>query len=191
MIYFHDTFFLKLALTNNHHHHYHPYSSQNGDGERESITGQFKKTWGVWFSLHHLEESSMASLATPIGLSHGPLTPRCHPPNLGGEPRRIGASYGLNLRQTKDLDWLNGTFGATFQAPLLRVLRDETRRLLHRSRGLKDKLVSRWCQVVPKWAGFFEVVVATHRFFGIFHPENWGKMNPFWLIFFKWVESTN
>ena len=123
--------------------------------ERESITGQFKKTWGVWFSLHHLEESSMASLATPIGLSHGPLTPRCHPPNLGGEPRRIGASYGLNLRQTKDLDWLNGTFGATFQAPLLRVLRDETRRLLHRSRGLKDKLVSRWCQVVPGVGSFF------------------------------------
>ena len=23
-----------------------------------------------------------------------------------------------------------------------------------------------------------------------FHPENWGK-NPFWLIFFKWVETTN
>ena len=23
------------------------------------------------------------------------------------------------------------------------------------------------------------------------HPENWGKMNPIWLIFFRWVETTN
>jgi len=41
-----------------------------------------------------------------------------------------------------DLDWLNSTFGATHQAPLLRVLRDETRRMLHRSRGLKEKLAT-------------------------------------------------
>ena len=160
--------------------------------ERERVSPVSSKKHGG-FGFPYTTWKNHRWLASPLTLvlSHGPLTPRCHPPNLGGEPRRIGASYGLNLRQTKDLDWLNGTFGATFQAPLLRVLRDETRRLLHRSRGLKDKLVSRWCQVVPKWAGFFEVVVATHRFFGIFHPENWGKMNPFWLIFFKWVESTN
>ena len=24
-----------------------------------------------------------------------------------------------------------------------------------------------------------------------FHPENWGKMNPFWRIFCRWVETTD
>ena len=29
------------------------------------------------------------------------------------------------------------------------------------------------------------------KYFWNFHPENLGKMNPFLLIFFRWVETTN
>ena len=33
-------------------------------------------------------------------------------------------------------------------------------------------------------------VVATQICFGNFHPEPWGRF-PFWLIIFRWVETTN
>ena len=38
---------------------------------------------------------------------------------------------------------------------------------------------------VPIIAGWWQL-----KYF-FFHPEKLGKMNPFWLIFFKWVETTN
>ena len=44
--------------------------------------------------------------------------------------------------------------------------------------------IARWDRQIDNW------VVATHIFF-IFTPKNWGKMNPFWRIFFKGVETRN
>lgn len=98
MIYFHDTFFLKLALTNNHHlHHYHPYSSQNGDGEREreSITRSVQKTMGgLVFPTPPGKIIDGYSSHSPFGLSHGPL----YNPNQSTEPWEGTAADGRHRR---------------------------------------------------------------------------------------------